>query len=53
MNEENIVLCVAVVEQSLIGSTLPSISSFTLPTGPIGETGTSITLKFRFINYFI
>ncbi|EOP47239.1 hypothetical protein IKQ_06306 [Bacillus cereus VDM053] len=50
MNEENIVLCVVVVEQSLIGSTLPSISSFTLPTG---ETRTSITLKFRFINYFI
>ncbi|WP_412675035.1 exosporium leader peptide-containing protein [Bacillus mycoides] len=43
MNEENIVLCGVAVEQSLIHSTLPSIFSFTLPTGPTGETGTSKT----------
>lgn len=43
MNEENIVLCGAAVEQSLIYSTRSSIFSFTLPTGPTGETGMSIT----------
>lgn len=40
MDEENIVLYGAAVEQSLIHSTSPSIFSFTLSTGP---TGTSIT----------